>query len=251
MLKLIRKFDMLPGALQRPIKRTLARVGTALQLSPTGALLTEDIRRRLPRERMGVIFDVGANVGDVTTVFTINYPEARVFAFEPVEQNYRQLARVAARFKQVAAYNIGLGERAESMRFDCSGDAPSAFRVADDQSNAANPLVPMTTVDAFCEQNRIETVDYLKIDTEGYDLKVLAGAKTMLSQQRIGLAIAECSMNPDNSLHVAFCDLLAFMSPLGYRIFGFYEQTEEFMLGKPNLRRANVAFISPQVIARN
>lgn len=251
MTKLIRKFDLLPGAVQRPIKRTLARIGTALQLSPTGALLTEDIRRRLPRERMRVIFDVGANVGDVTMTFTINYPEARIFAFEPVEQNYRRLERAAARLEQVTAFNIGLGERCETVRFDCSGDASTAFRVAADQSNEANPPVTMTTLDAFCEQNGIETIDYLKIDTEGHDLKVLAGARKMLSEQRIGFAIAECSLNPDNSLHVPFCDVLAFMSPLGYRVFGFYEQTEEFMTGKPNLRRANVAFISAQVIARN
>lgn len=251
MMKLIRKFDLLPAGLQRAIKRTLARIGTALQLSPTGALLTEDIRRRLPRERMRIIFDVGANIGEVTTTFTINYPEARVFAFEPVEQNYRQLERTAARLKQVAAYNIGLGERSGTMRFDCTGDATTAFRVAADQTNEANPSVAMTTVDVFCERNGIETIDYLKIDTEGHDLKVLAGAKKMLFEQRIGFVIAECSMNPDNTLHVPFCELLAFMSPLGYRIFGFYEQTEEFMIGKPNLRRANVAFISAAVIARN
>jgi hypothetical protein len=41
------------------------------------------------------------------------------------------------------------------------------------------------TLDAYCLENHIEQIDFLKIDTEGYELFVLKGARHMLEQNRI------------------------------------------------------------------
>jgi hypothetical protein len=42
-----------------------------------------------------------------------------------------------------------------------------------------------TTLDVFCEENSIGSIDILKIDTEGFDLIVLQGAERMLQNGRI------------------------------------------------------------------
>lgn len=112
-------------------------------------------------------------------------------------------------------------------------------------------MVSLTTIDEFCAARGVVSIDYLKIDTEGNDLNVLIGAAAMLDRNAIKIIAAEVSTNHDNMRHVPFDDIYRFMCPKGYRVFGLYEQTPEFFEGRPNLRRANVVYISREVIARN
>ena len=45
--------------------------------------------------------------------------------------------------------------------------------------------ITLTTIDTFCQENNIEHIDFLKIDVEGNELKVLQGAKTMINNGNI------------------------------------------------------------------
>ena len=51
--------------------------------------------------------------------------------------------------------------------------------------------MPTTTLDTFVEQHGIKNIDFLKIDTEGFELEVLQGAKQLLSEGKIGTVIFE------------------------------------------------------------
>ncbi|CAN5721232.1 hypothetical protein BH10BAC3_BH10BAC3_33890 [soil metagenome] len=42
---------------------------------------------------------------------------------------------------------------------------------------------PVTTLDSYCAEKEIERIDFLKIDCEGFDYKVLLGAKELLTQE--------------------------------------------------------------------
>ena len=44
-----------------------------------------------------------------------------------------------------------------------------------------------TTLDDFCDENNVEFIDFLKIDVQGAEFKVLKGAKKALSEKRIGV----------------------------------------------------------------
>jgi len=124
-------------------------------------------------------------------------------------------------------------------------------QIASDQHDSDLPEIEFTTADSFCSGNNITRIDLLKIDTEGHDLDVIKGAEHMLRTSAVGIVIAECSMNMDNTFHVPFCDIHRHMEQLGYRLFGIYQQVHEWPTRKPHLRRTNVAYISPAVIARN
>ncbi len=45
----------------------------------------------------------------------------------------------------------------------------------------------MDTLDFYCENNGIETIDFLKIDVEGFELNVLKGGARMLKNKKIGM----------------------------------------------------------------
>ena len=51
-------------------------------------------------------------------------------------------------------------------------------------------------------------------------------------------------MNPENTYHAPLHDALQILEPLGYRLFGLYDQTHEWQTGEPKLRRLNAVFIS-------
>lgn len=54
----------------------------------------------------------------------------------------------------------------------------------------------------------------------------------------------EAGMNPHNKYHVPFSELKSFLESKGYLMFGFYDQTQEWICKKPFLRRCNAVFIS-------
>ena len=90
----------------------------------------------------------------------------------------------------------------------------------------------------------IKHIDYLKIDTEGYDLEVIKGASDLLSRNAISFIEVEVSMNPNNTFHVSLEEVKKHLGQNNYFLFGLYEQVLEWKIKAPVLRRCNALFIS-------
>jgi hypothetical protein len=89
----------------------------------------------------------------------------------------------------------------------------------------------------------------LKIDTEGNDLDVLQGGEILLANKAIDVVEVEASMNKHNRTHVPFEKFKSFLEDRDYFLFGVYEQVHELWSGDPQLRRANLVFLSENLIA--
>lgn len=140
-------------------------------------------------------FDVGANVGQTAAAFRTAFPEAEILCFEPVQTTWRQLEETIDRLPRVRAFNLALS--------DSSGEAvmhtyessllsslePNALYTRD--RTATTETCRTDTLDTFCAAQGIDTIDLLKIDTEGHDLNVLRGAEGMLGDRRIGFVLTE------------------------------------------------------------
>jgi FkbM family methyltransferase len=202
-----------------------------------------DLRRLLPHQRIDMIFDVGANVGDTALAFRSHFPSATIHCFEPNSELAPHLKGLNANLN---VHSVAFSSRIGESGFNKSGAATDLYSLTDDISGE---IVALDTIDNFCKSRSIDHIHYLKIDTEGHDLEVLKGANSMLANFRIDLVQAEVSMNPDNNLHVSFFEVANHLEALGYRLFGVYEQTNEFPTKKPNLRRSNVLYLSPKIIS--
>jgi FkbM family methyltransferase len=147
--------------------------------------------RLAPHLAGGIVLDVGAHRGSYALEVGRLAPSAAVFAFEPQPRTYAALAeRVAC--SGIEPLNLALGESEGSATlYDFAGDGGStqaslsADAVALFGSEPVAHSVTCTTVDAFCASRGIERVALLKVDTEGFDLSVLRGARRMLSERRI------------------------------------------------------------------
>ncbi len=162
------------------------------QVSGEYYLLTKILKKNLAGIEQPVIFDVGANVGDYSLLLTKEYPQARIYAFEPNENTFKQLtAKVGDAVKCINA-GMGSSEKTEkiftyadnlaSSHASIYGDVLSTFHKRNDLVEIDFQL---TTLDLFCEREAVTGIDFLKIDTEGNELEVLKGAERLLAAQKI------------------------------------------------------------------
>jgi len=157
--------------------------------------------------KSAVIVDVGANIGSMAFRFAQQVTNGHVYAFEPTDYAFKKLLRNIS-FNPVLAERITPVQLflSDQTEVDHQIKAYSSWKV-DGTGVALHPLhggtikpaesVSAVTLDDFCTDNKIRKVDLIKIDTDGHELRVLAGAvKTIEKYQphvifEIGLYVLE------------------------------------------------------------
>lgn len=183
---------------------------------------------RLGVTNMNHIFDVGAHRGETSVALSMMYPESAIYAFEPVIENYAVLEANVQKFKNVNCLNLAVGETCESqiieLRSDSQTHSLKHVLSADDANLLGYKSVDVTTVDSMMLEKRIERISLLKIDTEGYEMSVLKGAKDALGEGKIDLIYLEASVLPSDSAHSSLLEIRDFLGKFGYSLTAIYEQ---------------------------
>ncbi|WP_295400185.1 FkbM family methyltransferase [uncultured Thiocystis sp.] len=205
--------------------------------------------RHYPQLAFEVVFDVGANCGQSTAAYLSLFPQATIFAFEPSSASFQQLSATFAANVRVSCHQLALADHSGTAQFTALGTSVSN-RIARPTDRCDREDITVTTGDAFCQAVTIDRINYLKIDTEGHDLKVLHGFSEWLSQERIDFVEVEAGMHPLNDKHALLADLSSFMESFGYFVFHLFEQAFE-RHGRRHLRRANVIYVSDAAVHAN
>jgi FkbM family methyltransferase len=140
----------------------------------------QGIVRTLVRRGM-TAWDVGANAGFYTLAFSRAVgTNGRVFAFEPLAENAGNLLRHVALNSagNVTVVQAALGDRTGMIGFQ-AGASNAMGRISDQQLGY---LVPVSTVDEFLAQRPETRPDFMKIDVEGAEARLLAGASGLLRE---------------------------------------------------------------------
>jgi len=150
-----------------------------------------------------VAFDVGANIGEVSLLFSrFVGSKGQVHSFECSPNTFKRLneiVRISNR-KNIKQNCMCLSDEigtAELHVFDDehAGWTTMANRPLQQYGINIKPTsiekVPTTTIDAYCESHNIQQIDLLKIDVEGAEYQVLKGASRMMLEHRIGCVIFE------------------------------------------------------------
>ena len=128
-----------------------------------------------------VVFDIGAFKGDTAYFFSKKCSnKARIYAFEPDENNYKILLKIKDKYKlnNVIASNILFSNLETEINFL--------------SMDLNRPAIKMksTTIDKFVEENNIEKIDYIKMDVEGAEKNILEGSIKTIKKFKPSLAIA-------------------------------------------------------------
>lgn len=215
---------------------------------PFGINPLKDIQRRFSSYELKTFFDVGANVGEYVDHIQKCFPKAEIWCFEPISATFEVL-KSNIKGQNVNCYQIGLGSEKTEIEISIDQNSRSDMNSLVNVVRTNNPdlvteTIQIRTLDDFCSEHSISKIDYLKIDTEGYDLEVLKGSRNFIQNQSVAFIEVEVSMNPENTFHVDFVDIKQFMESFGYRLFGIYDQMYEWQTGTPILRRTNPVFVS-------
>jgi FkbM family methyltransferase len=186
-------------------------------------------------DRVGTVFDIGANVGQTAREFLPAFPKATIYSFEPDPGSFQKLVAATSDQRRVQPYNIALGREEGSaklfrFKFDQTNSLLPKARGAEDYVADAEYLtavgevpVEVTSLDAFCRNHGIEKIDLLKVDTQGYELEVLNGSLTLLRSAAISLIYIEVCFVRYYEGQPLFPEIYQFLYDLGYRFVGLYE----------------------------
>jgi len=180
-----------------------------------------------------IIFDVGANTGRAARFYLKHFPRATVYSFEPFQQSFEAL-RADGRLASVKAFNVALGSKSEeAMLHSFEGSElnsllaldpkASMFLDADRLESRREVSVRVSTLDDFCEEHSIRRIDILKIDTQGYDLEVLRGARDLLASKRVRVIQVEANFVSLYCGQPRFGELVEHLSEAGYGLVGLYD----------------------------
>lgn len=144
-----------------------------------------------------VLFDVGANIGSYSLELRKIFKKARVYSFEPNPNAYTML-KENLQGRNCNCLNLGLGaEKQRKTLYTYSTETQSehsscykevfldVHKVEDHDILEINVLID--TLDEFCGEENVQQIDFLKIDTEGYEYEVLKGGVKMISEGRINI----------------------------------------------------------------
>ncbi len=136
----------------------------------------------------GVFVDVGANTGVYTLKAAkhLNHGGGVVVAIEPFPDLLAVLSYSvrANGFRNVRLRNFCAGEITGDASFWMNFEKPNSFSLERRDSSASSLSTLMVALDDLFAWERLERLDYLKIDAEGSEPRVLAGAKRIIAKYR-------------------------------------------------------------------
>jgi len=179
------------------------------------------------------VFDVGANIGDWSTMAARALPEAEIHAFEIVPDTFEEMRDRCAAVPRMHMHSIGLSDAPGKIPVHYAKDLSVVSSCVPDISsmllNAETVVVeaPVTTGDLFCAEQGVGRIDFLKVDVEGFDPQVVRGFRGKLAAGDIGMIQFEYGYANalTKFLLKDFYDLLV---PFGMKIGKIFPEHVEF-----------------------
>lgn len=155
-----------------------------------------------------VVVDIGAHMG----FFTLKVAKTvrKVVAVEPDPVNFHFLSlnvRLNRVTEKVILHNCAIGEKESQIYLDRGYYGFGRTKIAEKETGY---LTKMTTTDRLIESERLQRLDLIKIDAEGYELQILNHAQRTLEEFHPRLLIAayhfrhEASMLSDRLLEFGY-----------------------------------------------
>ncbi|MDB5195565.1 MAG: FkbM family methyltransferase [Parcubacteria group bacterium] len=204
--------------------------------------LTRFLIRELTED--SVFYDIGANYGYYTALAAELVTTGEIHAFEPSERVFPYLSRGSSGGDHLFLNKVALSDSSgEVSFFDCSPDNASgqstlveAVATHEHPEQYATTTVTATTLDAYGQTHRAPTI--IKLDVEGGESAVLAGARTMLTTQSPVVAVELWS--GEGSVYSV--NVLRLFDELGYEPF--------FILPSGELKRTTRAYLEDWLTER-
>ncbi len=186
-----------------------------------------------------IIFDVGGNKGQSVTKFKKIFKKPIIHSFEPIKSEIEIMSEKFKNDEDVKLNNFALGETQGEKSFNISAlTGASSFNKINNNSRwikvrskeqnttisefSKSTKVEITTLDEYFFKEKIKHIDLLKIDTQGYEDKVLEGSLKTLGENKIKAIVTEVMFDDCYDKYFTFSDIEKFLLPNNFRMVGIY-----------------------------
>ncbi|MFN0011210.1 MAG: FkbM family methyltransferase [Phycisphaerales bacterium] len=180
-----------------------------------------------------VFLDVGANTGQTCRRICDEFFRSTVYAFEPAPDTAARLRENTRDLPEVHIVESAVGDRTGTLDLHIAANdlmssalAPSDLgaRFYGPEITATRTVrVPATTVDDFVASHKLARVDMLKIDVQGLECAVLAGAGNLLTRGDVLAVNCEAQLLPEYAGASTFSQIDAALAALGYTLHQIHE----------------------------
>lgn len=161
-----------------------------------------------------IIVDVGANIGDTLIRICSENSKPKIICFEPIQRYYDYLSKniklnPQIDEKRISLHKIALSDKKEMISMQVISGTASRI-------DSGNDKIEAVTLDDMLSTSKISII---KIDTDGFDWKVLKGANEIILSQN-PILFFEVQIANRTVLDQYFIEIRK-MLEAGYRIFVF------------------------------
>lgn len=198
---------------------------------PFGIYIYDDIKFFLKDLKDPTFIDIGANNGQSIIRMKHHFNDCKIHSFEPSPSTYIKLNDTAINYTNVSTYNLGIGNEIGELFFhENSLSEMSSFLKAGPSSwgEVKKAIsVNVDTLDNFCAKNNISEIDFIKSDTQGFEMQVIQGAKELMKNNQIKLIYFEVIFSDMYENMTSFDEVFKYMIDNNFSIVTMY---------KPNFR---------------
>jgi FkbM family methyltransferase len=209
-------------------KSFLLRRGIRVQRDNINNNVELRLGRMLSAERIDLVIDVGANSGQYGRALRASGYDGRILSFEPLSSARSELETVSQRDNRWSvAQRIAAGDHDGVVTINIAGNSASSsiLDMLDSHRHAApyasyvgSEEVPVRRLDSvqhpFLDES---TRPFLKIDTQGYESRVLKGATGLL--KRVKGVQVELSLCPLYDGQVLWRDIIDLLEASGFELW--------------------------------
>lgn len=166
-----------------------------------------------------LVLDIGAYEGNWATSFSTIFPEAKILMLEGQKSKKDILQQKSVANKQLEFRIALLGSAEQEVEFNIYETASSVLK-EDNETGAKVEIRTLTTLDQLTINTPFAQPDFIKIDTQGYELEILKGAeKTMQHAQFILLEVSLIDIYKGCPM---VAEVMAFMQAKGFVLYDIY-----------------------------
>lgn len=220
--------------LKTSIQKVFNALGYQLRKADNGVSYTDpyqEQKRILQNTPVNTIFEVGAADGRDCVLYTTIFPNAKVFAFEPLPDSFLKVEEKAKINKSIIPFNVAVSSQKGTANFYKTELEDASSLLQSQVTNSTFDVyqkvkgvieVQTDTIDNICKENKISKIDLLKIDAQGAELEILKGAMNIIKANNINLIYVEVQFIQLYKNAPSYHEIANLLTNNNFRLHNFY-----------------------------
>jgi FkbM family methyltransferase len=190
--------------------------------------------RHLDRFNVRTVLDIGANRGQFSLLALEIFPDAEVYAFEPLRTEYAVAQQVLGREPRWHGHQVAIGEAVEELTMHVAGAAdsssllpigPEQTRLHPQTRESGRETVKVVPLHHVVAADQLHRPVLMKIDVQGFEAAVIRGSAGLL--EHVDVVYCECSFRELYVGQPLATDIISLLTDAGFAWTGLHDVAYE------------------------